>query len=428
MPHEVPIVRRTASILLLAICFGLCGCTSADKKAASNPPPYPRANNLNTSRPAAANPSQIADRSPGSPTVNGVLAGQVLTEANRRVPSTMIQVVSTGEGNANSAAPIEVAADTQGYFYIHGLQPGKTYQLIARGKDGNRNLVGRVSARPPKPNLLIVLNEDAGADNSKSRASTQGNLNPAASLGGIGGGPALETPGSNKGVDIGPPVRSTGPAEKEPTFNVTKPENIAKDSVARTDPIINLPGTGATAEPDRRVHRDALNGGLVPSCQLSGKQLENMVLNDLDGQPWEFAKDKKGKLILVDFWGTWCGHCYPAIRHLIALNNAYQRYGLEVVGIAEEFIDTDGKDPRVRVAAASKRLGVNYRMLMGGGLTHSFDPQKTCPVKTQFGVNAFPTLVLLDDSGRIIWRSEGLDERHAAELQILIEKNLRIQR
>jgi thiol-disulfide isomerase/thioredoxin len=373
------------------------------------------------------NSTQIADRTGLPPNVGGVLAGQVLDSYNRRVPPTLIQVVSLGEGQTNPAAPIEVAADNQGYFTIQGLQPGKTYQLIARAKDGDRVLVGKVSARPPKPNLLITMNDDPAGDAGKARAEGPTNSSPTTSFpSGAGDSP--------KGVEIGAPVRTNGNATDSSPLNVTNPENIAREPVAKTDALIDItnPRFGSNGDGSRRDIRESSGMGAVPvpSCVLTGKVLDNLALNDLDGQPWEFKKDHKGKLILIDFWGTWCGHCYPAIRHLMALNNTYQRYGLEVVGIAEEYPDGEGRDPSIKVAGACKRLGVNYRILMGSGFAPSQDGafKSTCPVKTQFGVNAFPTLVLLDDTGHILWRSEGLDDRRSAELQILIEKQLKIRR
>jgi thiol-disulfide isomerase/thioredoxin len=214
-------------------------------------------------------------------------------------------------------------------------------------------------------------------------------------------------------------------------INVTNPENIAREPVAHADPLITVPNPRLDSSIADSTGSGVASGSApIPSCVLTGKKLDNLALNDLDGQPWEFRKDRKGKLVLIDFWGTWCGHCYPAIRHLMALNNTYQRYGLEVIGIAEEYPDGDGRDPSIKGAAAGKRLGVNYRILMGGGFSTGTDGafKSSCPVKTQFAVNAFPTLVLLDDTGRIIWRSEGLDDRRAIELQTLIEKQLKIRR
>jgi thiol-disulfide isomerase/thioredoxin len=402
-----------------------------EKKPRQNQPPVAKGESGNTSIPAArGNSTQIADRSGLPPNIGGILAGQVLDTSNRQVPPTLIQVVSLGDTQASRAAPIEVAADNQGYFTIEGLQPGRTYQLIARAKDGERFLVGKVSVRPPKPNLLITLIEDPTGDANPARTEASTRPLPVTGAPDSGDRQGPADPPAPRGVEIGPPVRTNGTASDQAPINVTNPENIAQEPVAKTDPLINVPNPRLDTSLTEPLGGAASGSAPIPSCVLTGKKLDNLALNDLDGRPWEFRKDRKGKLVLIDFWGTWCGHCYPAIRHLMALNNTYQRYGLEIIGIAEEYPDADGRDPTIKVAAAGKRLGVNYRVLMGGGFSTGNDGafKSACPVKTQFAVNAFPTLVLLDDTGRIIWRSEGLDDRRALELQTLIEKQLKIRR
>src|SRR5262245_24804112 len=76
-------------------------------------------------------PAWPDNRTPITPTsASGILAGQVIDSYNRPPPQTYIELTATGD--ATPAAPIEVAADSQGYFTIQGLQAGKRYQLIAR--------------------------------------------------------------------------------------------------------------------------------------------------------------------------------------------------------------------------------------------------------------------------------------------------------
>jgi len=97
---------------------------------------------------------------------SGLLAGQVLDRLNRRPAGAAIQVVDLQEvpGNATGAR-IEVSADSKGYFIIQGLKPGRSYQLIARQKDGTRLFSGTVVARPPDPRLTIFVAEDlAGSE------------------------------------------------------------------------------------------------------------------------------------------------------------------------------------------------------------------------------------------------------------------------
>src|SRR5258708_38741803 len=81
----------------------------------------------------------------------------------------------------------------------------------------------------------------------------------------------------------------------------------------------------------------ALQGGiapLVPSCVLLVEHLQTLALNDLDGQTWNFFKDRKGKLILVDFWTVNCIPCQKAMPVLTQLQSKFGPQGLEVVGIS----------------------------------------------------------------------------------------------
>src|SRR5262249_40244145 len=133
-----------------------------------------------------------------------------------------------------------------------------------------------------------------------------------------------------------------------------------------------------------------------------------------DGKPWEF-RDRRGRLALVDFWATWCTPCVHAIPHLNVLYDKYGRYGLDVVGIAYD----EGSDQVQKVKRVQQRLAITYRLLLGGG--------SDCPVKTQFQVRNYPTLVLVDETGRIIWRTEGLDAPKLRELEVILDRRLNIQ-
>jgi hypothetical protein len=65
---------------------------------------------------------------------------------------------------------------------------------------------------------------------------------------------------------------------------------------------------------------------------------------------------------------------------------------------------------------------VNYNSLLGGG--------DSCPVRKQFDVQSFPTLVLVDDQGTILWRSpkgQGIDRRALGEVELEIRRRLGIK-
>jgi len=159
----------------------------------------------------------------------------------------------------------------------------------------------------------------------------------------------------------------------------------------------------------------------VPSCSLVGGQLYNFALNDLKGQPWEYRKNRRGRLLLLDFWGWSCPPCVEAMPHLNGLQQMYGRYGLEVIGIAYDIYGNT--DPRERVQRAErvvKARSVCYRVLMGSDYA-------SCPVRTQFGISQFPTVVLLDEAGRNIWQGAGLDRPRLQELESRIRSNLGIR-
>jgi thiol-disulfide isomerase/thioredoxin len=148
---------------------------------------------------------------------------------------------------------------------------------------------------------------------------------------------------------------------------------------------------------------------------LTGKQLHNFALYGLDAQPWEY-RSHQGQVVLLVFWETACMPCRAAIPSLKTFQNRYGPQGLEVIAIAYE---EGSLGERIRkVQNVRDRLSINYRLLLGGEVG-------SCPVRIQFGVNAFPTLVLLDEHNRIIWRHQGLDSYKLQELEMLIKQQTR---
>jgi thiol-disulfide isomerase/thioredoxin len=424
-------VRVLGCVGLVALSLMTAGCNAFGKKDAAGPGAADRAPTGPTlpTGPAIGKAPAQPTRAPGPPNVGGLLAGQVVDAYNRRPPPTLIQIIPSPDGGAAAGAPIEVAADSQGYFTIQGLQPGRAYQLVARSRDGERVLAGAVWAKPPKPNLLILVSEDyAGASAAdRSRDPRRGRNGPAAAIERpVGAAPPAS--GALRGVEIGAPVR-TDPAAASPApqpVTTIQPDRFANgESLAQNQVPAAISGgpQPASIQPGpQEGGPSGLTGGPapVPSCVLTGNKLENFALNGLDGQPWEFKKDRRGKLVLLDFWGTWCGPCHQAIRHLVALNNVYAPYGLETIGIAYEK-GASAEDHARKVAGVRQRYGINYRLLLGTG----YDAE--CPVRSQFLVQAYPTLVLLDDTGRVLWRSEGLTPEKTEELDLVLRKYLRIR-
>jgi thiol-disulfide isomerase/thioredoxin len=138
----------------------------------------------------------------------------------------------------------------------------------------------------------------------------------------------------------------------------------------------------------------------VPSCVLVGKKLDNFALLDISLSTWEY-KTTRHKLMLLDFWMTNCPPCRDAIYTLKMLQDKYGPQGLEVVGIAYE--EGSPAEQARRVTDTAMYFKTNYQLLLGGG--------KQCPLKRSFQVQQLPTLVLIDESGTIVWRHDGGLER-----------------
>lgn len=136
----------------------------------------------------------------------------------------------------------------------------------------------------------------------------------------------------------------------------------------------------------------------------AGKEAPAFSVKTFDGKPVRLA-DFKGKVVLLDFWATFCAPCIAALPELQALHAKYEKSGFAVVGLTV--------DDRTRlVEKATREAGVRYPIL-----------QATPAVWNGYRVNALPSLVLVGRDGRIVRRFGGEADR--ATMIAEIEKALR---
>ncbi len=110
--------------------------------------------------------------------------------------------------------------------------------------------------------------------------------------------------------------------------------------------------------------------------------------------------DYKGRVLLLDFWATWCGPCKLEIPHLIELQNEYRDAGLTVVGINYD----DNADEAAPPYAA--KVGMNYLNVRG-----------TDALKAEYGVIGLPTIVIYGRDGNIEMNRAGYVEK-----KVLVDK------
>lgn len=133
----------------------------------------------------------------------------------------------------------------------------------------------------------------------------------------------------------------------------------SKDQVFELDPneYIELP-------PDWRVYGDLEAHQRQEGYRETGARLE-FALPDLDGKLVLLPSGQfKGKVVLVNIFGTWCGGCLAEIPYLVRLKDQYGARGLEIVGIAFESDASATSITAVRQLA--RRSKINYPVLFGG--------------------------------------------------------------
>jgi peroxiredoxin len=132
-----------------------------------------------------------------------------------------------------------------------------------------------------------------------------------------------------------------------------------------------------------------------------GKKAPEFSLKDVSGAEIKLS-DFKNKVVIIDFWATWCPPCRQEIPHFIGLYSQYKGQGLEIIGIA---LDQNGEKTVKEFSAKNK---INYTVLLGNNEVSDL----------YGGIEAIPTTFILDKDGNIRKKYIGYNEKKVFERDI----------
>jgi peroxiredoxin len=138
--------------------------------------------------------------------------------------------------------------------------------------------------------------------------------------------------------------------------------------------------------------------------QAPPQRRPDFSLSDLDGNPRDIS-EWDGKLLIVNFWATWCTPCRQEIPGFISLQARYAEQGVQFLGIAV--------DRREAAAEFAAELGINYPNLVG--------ETDAMAVNEAFGntIGAIPFTAVVDRDGTIVFTHRGVLIETEAEQALL---------
>ena len=139
------------------------------------------------------------------------------------------------------------------------------------------------------------------------------------------------------------------------------------------------------------------------SCPADAKPANlNFTLKDMTGQEVTLSA-YKGKVILLNFWATWCGPCKVEIPWFVTLQTTYGRQGLQVLGVSVD-------DPVDKLKPFAASLKMNYPVLQGLG--HD-------DVQDAYGpLWGIPVSVVISRDGKICAKHTGVSTQESFEKEI----------
>jgi|CZKU01.1.fsa_nt_gi thiol-disulfide isomerase/thioredoxin len=254
------------------------------------------------------------------------------------------------------------------------------------------------------PGLPLLVPTDAQAESAASRPWL---------------GIAMDSDEPGQGVRVGHVIRSS-PADRAGLREGDRILRVASATVARGQDVVHAVATFAVGDSTEIAF---VRAGKEQNARVTFTALptqDDMVRMDLVGTfapTWKGVESvsgsfppsigaMRGRVVILDFWATWCGPCRIVIPKLGALQARYGAQGLSVLGVSTE-------DPQ-EVALFAQKMAVRYAVAS----------DKHAETTRSYGVMSLPTLVVIDKRGVVRDVAIGYDSSEDARLDASVRSLL----
>jgi thiol-disulfide isomerase/thioredoxin len=336
-----------------------------------------------------------------------LIAGRVVNPYGRPEPNASIQVFDLSN---NRRLVAETASGPDGRFRAMNLEPGRQYEIAAASTATGTRYFGTIVAVPPDASAVVRLEPE---ERNRS-GSTFGKLDNGFGSKGIPGLAArsnADPQPTSDNVRISTPRLVAAARVESPSMNGELTNAVAEE---RSEPV-KLP-TSRTPVPDGEEPKTSGPTYTPPSQTNAAAGRIAYPIIYKEGTPGT-VDQVPGEIILLDFWGSWCPPCRKAVPHLNELHSKYSARGLHIIGAAAE--KGSRGEQLQSLNNAAKGLAIRYTYVLCPGALG-----EPCPLRSAFGVQNFPTFVLIDRTGRVLHRGTGSNAQTLGQLDRAIGRHL----
>jgi len=146
-----------------------------------------------------------------------------------------------------------------------------------------------------------------------------------------------------------------------------------------------------------------------PKYELWGKPVTDFAATDLDGKSISL-KDYRGKVVLLDFWGVWCGPCIAEMPNLKRVYPTYKDQGFDIIGVSLD-------DEESALRDYLKENDIQWRQIYSG------ERWEEDPLAQQFKITGVPEQWLIDRDGKLITHKARGEKLEQLVLEALKDKS-----